>query len=92
MRDKIIKLLRSPEAIPCDKRMHFIVGSTITLAVLLLGFNLIITFILSLSLAYLIELTQKIFKWGEYDLRDAAATFAGSSVVIIAYIIGGLHV
>ena len=88
MKDRIIKLLRLPEAIPCDKRSHYLVGSVITLVVLLFGFSLSVAFVLSLSIAYLIELTQKIFKWGSYDLKDAVATFAGSSVVMIAYSLG----
>jgi len=92
MKDKIIKLLRLPEVIPCDKRIHYMVGSWFTLILLTITTNYMWLLILSILFAYSIELTQKIFKWGSYDLKDAVATFTGSSVVMIAYSLGVGHV
>ena len=97
-----MEILRLPEKIPCDKRIHFIVGSVFTLfiGIIFILFNSILSFnfsteiiiisILSGLFAYGIEISQKVFKWGTYDLVDAIATFSGSFIVILSFLIGHL--
>ena len=101
-----MEILRLPEKIPCDKRIHFIVGSVFTLFIGIIfilfssifssTFNLsflteiIIISILSGLFAYGIEISQKVFKWGTYDLIDAIATFSGSFIVILSFLVGHL--
>lgn len=41
-------------------------------------------------LAWGIEVSQKVFKWGTYDNYDAIAVVVGGLVVMLPYIIKGL--
>lgn len=86
----MMNILRYPEKIPCDKRLHYIVGSIFT--AILLSFTLsMFTVILSLFVfAWAIEFSQDIFKWGTYNNWDAVAVVAGRLIVILPIVIRGL--
>ena len=81
------KFFRLPEVIPCDKRIHIIVGATASVFMLIIHLNLFIIIGLAALLAIGIEVYQKITKSGVYDLYDALATFCGSLLVLLPQII-----
>ena len=87
MKEKIIKLLRLPEKIQCDKRMHFMVGSVFTSLAMCIIPQLYIIVMLAVALAWGIEFSQRIFAWGDYDNMDAIAVVAGSFVVILPTVV-----
>ena len=86
----LTKLLRLPEKIPCDKRMHYIVGSVFTAILLCTPLSMFAVVIALIVLAWGIEVSQKVFKWGTYDNYDAIAVVVGGLVVMLPYIIKGL--
>ena len=86
----ITKLLRLPEAIPCDKRMHYLVGSIFTTILLCIPLSMFAVVIALIVLAWGIEVSQRVFKWGTYHNYDAIAVVIGGLVVMLPYIIKGL--
>ena len=88
MKEKIInymnKIMRFPERIPYDKSLHYLVGTVITAALVLLQINLVLIFAISLLIGFGAEVYQKYTKSGQYDLKDAVAYVIGSLVVLIA--------
>ena len=90
MKDKIVKLLRLPDKIPCDKRMHFMVGVVFASIAMCITTQLYIIAILTIILAFGIEFSQKIFKWGDYDNIDAIAVVFGSTIVVLPQIVGAI--
>jgi len=84
------KIIRYPEKIPCDKRMHFMVGvvAVAMLTIFTLSVWLVIPTLTILSWG--IEYFQKWTKSGTYDNYDALAVMAGGLTVYLSHIIGGL--
>ena len=81
MLERLNKILRYPEIIPCDKRLHFLVGAVVA-SVMVLFIKPIVVFILGLFISFGIEYYQKLTKSGKFDRYDALATIAGFIVVI----------
>ena len=79
------KLLRLPEKIPCDKRIHALGGALI--ASLLLSIGLVYWAVLSavIVLAWGIEVYQLYTKSGHYDNYDALAVVVGGLIVMLPY-------
>jgi len=79
------KILRYPEKIPNDKRLHALIG--VVLASILLSFNInLYSFTVAMfSVAWGIELYQKLTKSGTYDNLDALAVLVGGIFVLIPY-------
>jgi len=79
------KILRYPEKIPNDKRLHALIG--VALASILLSFNIdLYSFTVAMfSVAWGIEFYQKLTKSGTYDNLDALAVLVGGIFVLIPY-------
>lgn len=87
MRNIFIKFIRYPEKIPCDKRMHYIIGSVFAAILLCTSLSVLAIAIALIVLAWGIEISQKVFKWGTYDNYDATAVLIGGVVAMLPYII-----
>ena len=83
----ILEVLRSPEHIPCDKRMHYLVGSVFASLLLCFGIDVMYISLATIVLAWGIEVSQKVFKWGSYDNFDALAVVVGGLVVVLPYMV-----
>ena len=87
MLEKFNHFLRLPERlIPCDKRMHFMVGAIFTAILLLFVTNTAAVASSLLIFSISIEIYQKITDSGQFDLLDALATAAGGFVVLIPFL------
>ena len=84
---KIKEILRLPEKIPCDKRMHYLVGSVFASLLLCFSIDVMYISLATIVLAWGIEVSQKVFKWGSYDNFDALAVVVGGLVVVLPYIV-----
>lgn len=87
--NKLVRLARWPEKLPCDKRMHWIIGSVFTAILLCMPLSVVTIVVALVGLAWGIEVSQKVFKWGTYDNWDAVAVVIGGLVVILPYILKG---
>ena len=79
---KLNKLMRLPEIVPCDKRLHFMLGTVFTVIVGMFTRDLFVTIGTLVLYAWGIEVYQKITKSGTYDNWDAIAVVLGGLVVI----------
>lgn len=89
MIDKLNKILRLPERIPCDKRIHFLVGSIIASILVLFmqpAYVLTIGMFLSIGLEYY----QKYTKSGNFNITDMIATISGFLVVLLPVAVKGV--
>ena len=82
--DKLNKLLRYPEKIPCDKRLHYMIGVVSTAIIAIFTVDLYIMLGLLVLVAYGIEYVQKWTKSGHFDHWDAIAVILGGLTVMIA--------
>jgi glycopeptide antibiotics resistance protein len=80
------KFMRLPEKIPCDKRMHFIVGTVLMSLLLIIGSNTIVATVITVIVAFGIEIYQKITKSGKYEIFDAIAVIIGSLFALMPFI------
>jgi hypothetical protein len=91
MRQSVInilnKLMRLPEEVPCDKRIHFIVGTVLMSLLLTFNTNIVISFIITTFVAFGIEIYQKKTKSGKYEIFDAIAVIIGSLFVLMPFIV-----
>lgn len=78
------KILRYPEKIPNDKRLHYMAGTVLTAFVAIFTVNLYIMLGLLVLVAYGIEYGQKWTKSGHFDHWDAIAVILGGITVMIA--------
>ena len=99
MIEYINKIMRYPERLPCDKRIHFIGGSvvgSILMSILILTTTADVTIliggylVLVMGIAWGIELYQDLTKSGQYDNIDALAVLIGSITAILPYAVSGL--
>ena len=89
MKLKILnKLLRYPEKLPCDKRMHYIIGVVYMVIAMLFTHNLLILIPGLIILAWGIEWYQRITLSGDYDNYDALAVVAGGLTILFTLIKG----
>ena len=84
---KTFKIIRYPEKIPCDKRMHFMVGVFYTAILTVFTVNVFIVIPFLVALAWGIEFFQKWTKSGTYDNYDALAVVAGGLIVYLSHIL-----
>jgi hypothetical protein len=85
--NRLNQILRYPEKIPCDKRMHFIAGVVIATVLLAFIINLYIVGFIVLFIAFGVEEYQKITKSGTYDNLDAIAVCVGAIFPIFSTIL-----
>ena len=78
------KILRYPEEIPSDKRLHYIIGTVLTAIVAIFTVNLYIMLCLLVLVAYGIEYGQRWTKSGHFDHLDAIAVILGGLTVMVA--------
>jgi hypothetical protein len=77
-----MSLLRYPEKIPADKRLHFMIGTVFTAVLYLFTSSLLIHIPLLAIVSWGIEYYQKHTKSGQFDHWDAIAVLLGGLVVI----------
>ena len=84
---QINKLLRYPEKLRCDLRLHMLIG--VVLIAILSIFTLTWYIVLSVLVfvAWGIEFYQKFTKSGTYDNWDAIAVVAGGLIVYLSHIL-----
>jgi glycopeptide antibiotics resistance protein len=80
------KLMRLPEEVPCDKRMHFIIGTVLMSLLLTFNVNVVTSFIITIVVAFGIEIYQKKTKSGKYEILDVITTTIGSLFVLIPFV------
>ena len=83
------RLVRWPEKLPCDKRMHWVIGSVFTAILLCMPLSMVTVVAALVGLAWGIEVSQKVLKWGTYDNWDAVAVVIGGLIVMLPYIVKG---
>ena len=81
------KFLRLPEKIPCDKRMHILVGGFYISLLTMFTLNVFIVMPFLVALAWGIEFFQEWTKSGTYDNYDALAVVAGGLIVYLSHIL-----
>ena len=84
---KINKIIRYPEKIPCDKRMHFMIGVVAIAVLTIFTVNIFMIAPILIVLAWGIEIFQKITKSGTYDNYDALAVVVGGLIVYLSHIL-----
>ena len=84
---QINKLLRYPEKLRCDLRLHMLIG--VVLIAILSIFTLTWYIVLSVLVfvAWGIEFYQKFTKSGTYDNWDAIAVVVGGLIVYLSHIL-----
>ena len=87
--DKLNKILRYPEKMPCDKRMHFILGVVFVSLALSGSLTDLQANVLNVIFAWSIEFYQKYTKSGQYDDWDAIAVVLGGLTVSLSNFIQG---
>jgi glycopeptide antibiotics resistance protein len=83
---EINKLVRLPEKIPADKRLHFMIGVVFTSILMLFTFNMFIVYAVLVLFSFSIEILQKITKSGVYDNLDAVTVIIGGMFVMLPYL------
>jgi len=81
------KIIRYPENIPADKRLHALIGVLLTSILTIFTVNVFIVISSLVSVSWGIELFQKWTKSGQYDNYDALAVMAGGLVVYLSHIL-----
>jgi len=88
MINKLNKILRYPEKIPCDKRMHMLIGVVLVSILTIFTINVWVVSIALITLSWGIEFYQKLTKSGTYDNYDALAVVAGGLIVYVSRLVG----
>ena len=87
MVNKLNKILRYPEKIPCDKRLHMLAGVVLVSISSVFATNVFIVLSTLVLIAWGIEFYQKFTKSGTYDNYDALAVVIGGLIVYISHIL-----
>jgi len=87
MLNKLNKILRFPEKIPCDKRLHMLIGVVLVSILSVFTINVFIVISTLVLVAWGIEFFQKWTKSGTYDNYDAIAVVAGGLIVYLSHML-----
>jgi len=87
MNKTLNKLMRYPEKIPCDKRMHMLIGVLLISILTIFTTNVFIVNATLISVAWGIEYFQKWTKSGQFDHLDAVAVLIGGEIVYLSHIL-----
>jgi len=87
LNNKLNKILIYPEKIPCDKRMHMLIGVVLVSILTIFTINVWVVSIALITLSWGIEFYQKLTKSGTYDNWDAIAVVAGGLIVYASHIL-----
>ena len=85
--NKLNKILRYPERIPCDKRLHMLIGVVLVSILSVFTINVFIVIPTLVLFSWGIEFFQKITKSGTYDNYDALAVMVGGLMVYLSHIL-----
>jgi len=85
--NKTKHIMRLPEQIPSDKRLHFMIGTVLTAILTIFTVNVFIVMPTLITLAWGIELFQKWTKSGQFDHYDALSVVAGGLIVYLSHIL-----
>jgi len=85
------KILRYPEKIPSDKRLHALIGVVLSSILLSLNINLYIFIAVLFIVAWGIEYYQLATKSGNFDHYDAIAVVVGGLLVLAPYLLKGYN-
>ena len=87
---KISEIVRYPEKIPCDKRLHYMIGVILIAITLIATTSIVILSVILVIVAYGIEYIQKWTKSGQFDHHDALAVIIGGITVLSPLIVIGV--
>jgi len=87
MLNKLNKILRYPEKIPCDKRLHMLIGVVLVSILTIFTINVWVVSATLLIIAWGIEFYQKLTKSSTYDNYGALAVVAGGLIVYLSHIL-----
>jgi len=87
MLNKLNKILRYPEKIPCDKRLHILSGVVLVSILTVFTINAFIVISTLVLFALGIEFYQKFTKSGTYDNCDAIAVVIGGLIIYLSHIL-----
>ena len=77
------KFLRTPEIIPCDKRLHFIIGVVFSFFFAFFTSNIVAQLIALIIVGFGIEAYQYFTKSGQVEVLDAIAVILGGIFIIL---------
>jgi len=81
------KILRFPEKIPNDKRLHMLAGVVLVSILSVFTINVFIVLPTMVLIAWGIEFYQKFTKSGTYDNYDALAVVVGGLIVYLSHML-----
>jgi len=87
MINKLNKILRYPEKLRCDLRLHMLIGVVLVSILTIFTLNVWVVSIALIAIAWGIEFYQKFTKSGTYDNYDALAVVAGGLIVYLSHIL-----
>jgi len=87
MLKQLNKMLRCPEKIPCDKRLHMLVGVDLVSILSVFTINVLVVIPILELFSWGIEFYQKLTKSGTYDNWDAIAVVIGGLIVYLSYVL-----
>jgi len=87
MINKLNKILRYPEKLRCDLRLHMLLGVVLVSILTIFTINVWVVSIALIAVAWGIEVYQKFTKSGTYDNWDAIAVVAGGLIVYLSHIL-----
>ena len=80
-----MNILRPLSGIPRDKLEHGIIGAFIMMIALLFTSSILTLAGIIVGVAYGIEISQKVFKWGKFEHLDALAVMIGGAIIYLSF-------
>ena len=87
MKNTINSIIRYPEKLRCDLRLHMLVGVVLVSILTIFTVNVFIVLPPLVLIAWGIEFYQKFTKSGTYDNWDAIAVVVGGLIVYLSHIL-----
>jgi len=84
---KINSILRYPEKLRCDLRLHMLIGVVLVAILTIFTVNVFVIAPILVTASWGIEIFQKITKSGTYDNYDALAVVAGGLIVYLSHML-----
>jgi len=87
MLNKLNSMLRYPEKLRCDLRLHMLIGVVLVSILTIFTINVWVVSIALIAVAWGIEFYQKLTKSGTYDNYDALVVVVGGLIVYLSHIL-----
>ena len=87
MKNTINNIIRYPEKLRCDLRLHMLIGVVLVSILTIFTVNVFIVLSTLVLIAWGIEFYQKFTKSGTYDNWDAIAVVVGGLIVYTSHIL-----